>query len=155
MLEGVKWTQLISLLAFVFILWAASVFEFVICPFRHIFGFSCPGCGLTRASTAMLHGDWARMWALHPLAPLLFPLMALVLGNLFLQALGITKIDITNYIPNSVGIVLLVVLLGLWIARLTGVYGCVPEPFPPQSGLLFRLFSHNHDGGAHLELLDF
>ena len=140
MLKGVNRTLLLGLLGFVSILWAATVFEFVLCPFRLMFGFSCPGCGLTRASLAMFQGDWSRMWSLHPLAPVLFPLLGIVLGNLFLQALGITKTDLLNYIPNSVGIVFLVVLLGLWIVRLTGFYGCVPDPLPPQSGVLFHLF---------------
>ena len=84
------------------------------------------------------------MWRLHPLAPLLLLLVALVLGNLFLQALGITKADFLAYIPSSVGVVLLVAILGLWFARLSGMYGSVPDPFPPQSGLLHYLFSHTH-----------
>ena len=148
MLKGVNRTQLLSLFAFVCILWAATVFEFILCPFRLMFGFSCPGCGLTRATIAMFQGDWGKMWDLHPLAPVLLPLVALVLGNLCLQALGVTKIDLLNYIPNGVSIVIVVLLLGLWIARLSGFYGCVPDPFPPQSGWLFHLFSHSHGAGT-------
>lgn len=34
-------------------------------------GTACPGCGMTRASAALLRGDWEATWRLHPLAPFL------------------------------------------------------------------------------------
>jgi hypothetical protein len=38
------------------------------CLFRAGTGVACPGCGMTRATAALLRGDWATMWRMHPLA---------------------------------------------------------------------------------------
>ena len=44
---------------------------FEVCATRRFAGLACPGCGLTRAFTALARGDWAAAWALHPFALLL------------------------------------------------------------------------------------
>lgn len=49
------------------------------CPFLRVTGLPCPGCGMTRSCLAILHGDWAAMWALHPFAPV-FVLFWLAVG---------------------------------------------------------------------------
>ncbi len=47
------------------------------CPLYHITGIPCPGCGSTRATSALLHGDFLRalwfnpLWVLTCLAALL------------------------------------------------------------------------------------
>lgn len=38
------------------------------CVFAEITGLPCPGCGLTRATVALLHGDWRTSWDFHPFA---------------------------------------------------------------------------------------
>ncbi len=38
------------------------------CPYRTLLGIACPGCGLTRAAHALLHGDWTRAFSLNPWA---------------------------------------------------------------------------------------
>lgn len=35
------------------------------CMSRTLFGFECPGCGLTRSFVFLAHGDWARSFAMH------------------------------------------------------------------------------------------
>jgi hypothetical protein len=40
------------------------------CVTRRVLGLACPTCGMTRAFSALAHGDWSRALALHPLAPL-------------------------------------------------------------------------------------
>ncbi len=42
-----------------------------ICPSRRLLGLPCPGCGMTRALVALLAGDLAGAFALHPWAPVL------------------------------------------------------------------------------------
>lgn len=42
-----------------------------VCMLRLFTGIRCPGCGLTRAMTALFRGDLGAAWALHPFAPLL------------------------------------------------------------------------------------
>ena len=40
---------------------------FILCPFRFITGWSCPGCGMTRSCTAALHGHWGASLGFHPM----------------------------------------------------------------------------------------
>lgn len=50
------------------------------CLFYEFTGLYCPGCGMTRALHALVHGDFAQMLAMNPLLPLLMvavPLLAL------------------------------------------------------------------------------
>lgn len=49
----------------------------IICPFRRLTGLPCPGCGLTRSWTYLMHGRWHdALWA-NPFGPVL---IAFVLG---------------------------------------------------------------------------
>ncbi len=43
------------------------------CMWRTWLGVPCPGCGLTRACLAIMRGEFAAAWALHPWAFLLVP----------------------------------------------------------------------------------
>ena len=53
------------------------VFEYLPpCPFRYVTGFHCPGCGSSRASYYLMHGDLARALASNPLMVLSLPFLA-------------------------------------------------------------------------------
>ena len=39
----------------------------VLCPFRAVTGYDCPGCGMTRSCTHAMHGDLWGSLELHPL----------------------------------------------------------------------------------------
>ena len=52
---------------------AAALLLVYHCPFRYIFGVSCPGCGMTRALVAAVFSDLETAFGFHPLFPLLVP----------------------------------------------------------------------------------
>jgi hypothetical protein len=47
-----------------------------VCWSRRWFDASCPGCGLTRAAIAAMHGDMAAAWALNPAVFAVLPALA-------------------------------------------------------------------------------
>lgn len=47
------------------------------CIFRHVTGFYCPGCGMTRASLAILEGDIYQSFRFNMLIFILLPLFIL------------------------------------------------------------------------------
>lgn len=54
-------------------------FGFDGCVWHRLTGRPCPGCGLTRSVTAVLHGQWGQAWHCHPfgfLPPAVFLLIA-------------------------------------------------------------------------------
>lgn len=51
---------------------------FLPCLFRLFTGLYCPGCGLTRALHALVHGDLGQMMAMNPLLPLLLVAMPML-----------------------------------------------------------------------------
>jgi len=50
-----------------------------VCPSKILFGFPCPGCGLTRAALLMLGGDFIGSLRMNPILPFLFVYVILVL----------------------------------------------------------------------------
>jgi hypothetical protein len=57
-----------------------------VCLFRYLTGLPCPGCGLTRSFSCILHGEFARGYDYHPFGFLLLALFLLVASTLFLPA---------------------------------------------------------------------
>ena len=109
-------------------------------------GVPCPGCGLTRATMAMLNGDWPSVWIYHPLAPVVSPAVAGFLGLATLRALRghPHPLALSKFFPTSVWAILGVVMVGLWGARLAGYLGGHPDPIDPwhsQPGLLLQWIS--------------
>ncbi|MCC6214562.1 MAG: DUF2752 domain-containing protein [Polyangiaceae bacterium] len=103
------------------------------CPTATIAGIPCPGCGLTRASWAVLRGDLAEAHRLHPLVLIVTPLY---LGFLAYAALDYVRGEATR--PRSpraaralsaAAMTVLVLLLVVWLARFAGFFG---GPVPVQ-----------------------
>jgi hypothetical protein len=59
-----------------------------LCPSAAVLGIPCPGCGLTRATLALLHGDLAAALRFHPLV---FVLAPIYLGLLATVAIGYVR----------------------------------------------------------------
>jgi fermentation-respiration switch protein FrsA (DUF1100 family) len=100
------------------------------CPFATLLGIPCPGCGLTRAAWALLQGEWRRALALHPLSPLLVPVVAGL--GLVLMAGEVRGAPATALVRWQVGLLwaLCAGLLGVWLSRFAGAFG---GPVPVQS----------------------
>jgi hypothetical protein len=47
------------------------------CPIFELTHYQCPGCGMTRALAALLHGQFLLSWHYNPLALLLLPWFAI------------------------------------------------------------------------------
>lgn len=94
-----------------------------ICPFALGTGIACPGCGMTRAASWMLRGDFSSALAYHPLVP---AIALLALGGwiwFLLRKTGRVQ-PMSNRLLNGVLIATLVALLAVWVARL--VTGSLP-----------------------------
>ena len=55
-----------------------------VCPLQAATGLPCPGCGLTRGTTALLRGDVQRALAFHPFSPLVIVGIVLLVLSLIL-----------------------------------------------------------------------
>lgn len=51
------------------------------CPIKFMTGIPCPGCGMTRAVTSCLHGDFAGAFHFHPL----YPIAPLLVAYIFFE----------------------------------------------------------------------
>jgi hypothetical protein len=93
------------------------------CILRLVFGVPCPACGLTRASLASAHLDFASAVRFHPLAP---ALLAVFAGTVALAAFADepTWKRAIPVITGAAGVALVVV----WALRFAGFFGGpVPE----------------------------
>jgi hypothetical protein len=91
------------------------------CPILHVFGIPCPGCGLTRASLFLFHGDWHQAMVFHAFAPLF--VIGLALTTIAAVAPGSSRARIiagTESLERNTRItsLLLVGLIIYWLARL-------------------------------------
>jgi hypothetical protein len=91
------------------------------CPVRHALGIPCPGCGLTRATAALLHGDWQTSLKLHAFAPLFVLALALILvAGLLPEGPRRRLVSCIETFEHRTGItaVLLACLMFYWLIRL-------------------------------------
>jgi Protein of unknown function (DUF2752) len=84
------------------------------CSFKKLTGFHCPGCGLTRAAHALVHGDILRALSMNVFFIGGAPLFALMVLNHF-KRLPKFLVPFTNAISKPVP--WLVLLMSFWIAR--------------------------------------
>jgi hypothetical protein len=91
------------------------------CPVRSSLGIPCPGCGLSRAVSSLLHGDWQAAWARHAFAPMVLGALGLIIGMAFLpEPLRRRGIAAVASFERRTGLttLLLVALMVYWLVRL-------------------------------------
>jgi hypothetical protein len=92
-----------------------------ICPFRHLTGFPCPLCGMTRSMLCFFQGDWHASLLWHPLGPLLG--IGAVMWFLTMAIPGIGIEHLAAKLPQRLcGITLIILVAGCWTLRLAGVF---------------------------------
>jgi hypothetical protein len=102
---------------------------FPLCPLAGSFGIPCPGCGLTRATLALLQGDVRGALHFHPLVLLVAPLVAaLALGAAYEllrdpQHPPRLRWRVKGRAASAAAAALLVLTLGVWVARFAGYFG--------------------------------
>lgn len=91
--------------------------RYAFCLSRRVLELPCPGCGMVRAMSRLVRGEWSAVWHLHPVAPLL---AAQLLGGWILAGLALSgrlkapSIGVVNYLLLAN----LALLLGVWLVRL-------------------------------------
>jgi hypothetical protein len=107
------------------------------CPMQHALGIPCPGCGLSRAITALLHGDWHAALRLHAFAPIVLAVLALITAMAVLpEPLRRRGVAAVARFERRTGLtaLVLVALMAYWLARvlvfrsafIDSIIGCHP-----------------------------
>ncbi|HXK20996.1 MAG TPA: DUF2752 domain-containing protein, partial [Polyangiaceae bacterium] len=109
---------------------AALRFDFPLCPVASSFGIPCPGCGLTRATLALLHGNVRAALHYHPLVWLLSPLFVGFVGSAAVDLLRdpaaprrAPRVRWDGRIVTALAAIVLVLTVGVWLARFRGYFG--------------------------------
>ncbi len=114
-----------------------------LCPTATFIGVPCPGCGLTRATFALLHGQLGAAVRYHPLSPVLVPLLFGLVANAgFRYVLGPSAgPSLLARVParwlNRIALTLFVLVLLVWLLRFFGAFGG-PVPVRALNGAPLR-----------------
>lgn len=115
------WLLIIAGAAYLFFFEPGKSGFFPGCPFRFLTGFTCPGCGTTRALHQILHGHF---YAAFTLNPLLFLALPFALFALFRYSMIVIRGGMPrgNSLPAPYIYAIFFVILSFWIFRNTPFY---------------------------------
>ena len=115
------WLLLLAGATYLFVFERGKTGFFPGCPFRMLTGFTCPGCGTTRALHQILHGHFAAAFMLNPLLLLAIPflLFALLRYSVIVMRGGVPR---PNALPAPFIYAIFVVIVSFWIFRNTPFY---------------------------------
>jgi hypothetical protein len=102
-------------------LWRPSDNGIILCPFRAMTGYPCPGCGMTRAFSAIAHGELWRAVRYNPLSPLLFLAAIAIWASAAATILKweAARSALARLRPSTLAAnVLMVIVMLWWITRL-------------------------------------
>jgi len=104
--------------------------DFPLCPLASTFGIPCPGCGLTRATLALLRGDIHAALRFHPLVWLLAPLFVVAMVATFIELVRAPETQRAERRPwlsaratSLLAASALVLTLAVWLLRFAGQFG--------------------------------
>ena len=117
----VIWSLIIAGAAYLFFFEPGKTGFFPACPFRLLTGFTCPGCGVTRALHQILHGHFYTAFTLNPLFLLAVPflLFALLRYSAIVMRGGVPR---PNALPAPYIYAIFFAILSFWIFRNTPFY---------------------------------
>jgi hypothetical protein len=87
-----------------------------ICPFALTTGMACPGCGMTRAASALVRADVGAALTFHPLIPAVALLAVTGWAWYLLRRAGRVQ-AMSNHTLNSILIGTALALVAVWVAR--------------------------------------
>jgi hypothetical protein len=115
------WSLLLAGATYLYVFEPGKTGFFPVCIFRLCTGFTCPGCGSTRALHQMLHGHFATAFTLNPLFLLAIPFILFALLR-YSVAVMRGRVPRQNFIPASFIYALFVIVVSFWIFRNTPFY---------------------------------
>ena len=115
------WSVLLAGATYLFVFEPGKTGLFPVCLFRFVTGYTCPGCGSTRAMHQLLHGHVVTAFELNPffLVAIPFLLFALVRYSVIVMRGGVPR---QNTLPAFYIYALFFVVLSFWIFRNTPFY---------------------------------
>jgi hypothetical protein len=118
------WSLLLAGSTYLFVFEPGRTGFFPVCIFRLLTGFTCPGCGSTRAMHQLLHGHVLAAFMLNPLFLMAIPflLFALLRYSVVVMRGGVPR---QNTLPAPYIYGLFVVVVSFWIFRNTPFYPIV------------------------------
>ncbi|HEX3030153.1 MAG TPA: DUF2752 domain-containing protein [Clostridia bacterium] len=135
-LAGIKelMTKYKALLGIVFMVAIVSLMDGNTCLFKLFSGMPCPGCGMTRAYMRLAHLNISAALFYHPLF-VIPPILAVVI--LFKNKGYISKVYKSNIFWGA----LLIVILGVWAARMFLLFPDTPPMDYYKGSLIGKIFA--------------
>ncbi len=91
------------------------------CPIKHFIGIPSPSCGLSRATVALIHGDWHKALLIHAFSPLVLIIVGLMFISFLLPKIQLIKLSQQIQIfeqKTNFDILILTSLIFYWLIRL-------------------------------------
>lgn len=118
------WLAIVTGAVYVYVFEPGRTGFFPICPFRALTGFTCPGCGTTRALHHLFHGDFLAAFQLNPFTMILLPILFAVFIRHTVKVMRAQPIKGNQLAPVYIWM-LFIVTVSFWFIRNTPWY-----PFP-------------------------
>lgn len=96
--------------------WLSETGHGIPCIFHVVTGLQCPGCGVTRMLSALLHGDWRGAWESNAAVLTFSPVLAGLVGLSLVRWIRTGSARLPRW-ADAVTVVCVVLLLLFTVAR--------------------------------------